>query len=139
MYAYKARSLYCKANTLIRKFSNCTDAIRSFLFQMYCGNLYCSSLWCFFKKSSLKKLSVAYNNAFRILQHLPRWCNASTMFVTRNVQNFNSLLRKNEYSLRSRVQCSYNVYVSAIYESDIKYKSALFKRIEMLLSNNIVV
>ena len=133
------RSLYCKANTLIRKFSNYTDAIRSFLFQMYCGNLYCSSLWCFFKKSSLKKLSVAYNNAFRILQHLPRWCSAGTMFVTRNVQNFNSLLRKNVYSLRSRVQCSNNVYVSVIYESDIKYKSALFKRIEMLLSNNIVV
>ena len=106
---------------------------------MYCGNLYCSSLWCFFKKSSLKKLSVAYNNAFRILQHLPRWCSASTMFVTRNVQNFNSLLRKNVYSLRSRVQCSNNVYVSVIYESDIKYKSALFKRIEMLLSNDIVV
>ena len=104
---------------------------------MYCGNLYCSSLWCFFKKKKtfLKKLSVAYNNAFRVLQHLPRWCSASTMFV----QNFNSLLRKNVYSLRSRVQCSNNVDVSVIYESDIKYKSALFKTIEMLLSNNIVV
>ena len=52
---------------------------------------------------------------------------------------FNSLLQKNMYSLRSRVQCSNNVYVSVIYESDIKYKSALFKRIEILLSNNIVV
>ena len=59
--------------------------------------------------------------------------------VKRNVQNFNSLLRKNMYSLRSRVQCSNNVYVSVIYESDIKYKSALFKRIEMLLSNNFFV
>ena len=38
-------------------------------------------------------------------------------------------------SLRSRVQCSNNVYVSVIYENDIKCKSVLFKRIETLLSN----
>ena len=87
-----------------------------------------------FKKSSMKKLSVAHSNAFRILQHLPLWCSASTMFVTRNVQNLIHFYTKNIVFNEILVQCSNNVYVSVICVSDIKYKSDLFKRFEMLLS-----
>ena len=65
------RSLYCKANTLLKKFSQCSEQVKCFLFKMFCSNMYCSSLWCVFKKSTMKKLTVAYNNAFRIFLGLP--------------------------------------------------------------------
>ena len=49
------RSLYCKANTLLKKFSQCSEQVKCFLFKMFCSNMYCSSLWCVFKKSTMKK------------------------------------------------------------------------------------
>ena len=120
------RSLYCKANTLIRKFSSCTETIPIYLFKMYCANLYCSSLWCNFKQSTKNKLIVAYNNAFRILIRQPRFCSASNMFVQRNVYNFNALWRKSIFSLRTRIASDTNVFISTIINCDIRLVSQLF-------------
>ena len=88
------RSLYCKANTLIRRFSQCSEKIRLLLFQMYCGTMYCCSLWCRYKKGTYAKLKVAYNNAFRVFMFLPKWCSASEMFVSRRATSFEALIRK---------------------------------------------
>ena len=65
------RSLYCRANTLLRKFNLCSKATKYFLFQMYCSNMYCSSLWCSYSQSTYKRVHVAYNNALRILLKMP--------------------------------------------------------------------
>ena len=127
------RSLYCKANTLLKKFSQCSEQVKCFLFKMFCSNMYCSSLWCVFKKSTMKKLTVAYNNAFRIFLGLPRFCSASHMFVTRHVDNFDALIRKCIHSLLSRLQNSENEYIYCIYKSDISYKSKLFEKFKNLL------
>ena len=39
------RSLYARANTVIRKFYNCTVDIKLSLFKSYCLPSYCSHLW----------------------------------------------------------------------------------------------
>ena len=127
------RNLYCKANTLVRKFTFCSESIRVYLFQMYCGNIYCSSLWCNYKQTTYNKIRIAYNNAFRILIHLPTFCSASNMFVSRNTLTFEVLLRRNGQSLMQRIRNSNNLFVSTIFNSDVHVMSVLFKRFRSLL------
>ena len=115
------RLLYCRANSLIRRFSCCSEKIRIFLFNMYCANVYCSSLWCVFKQATKNRLNVAYNNCFTILLRKPRFCSASRMFTEHNIRNCDALLRRNMYSLSVRLANSTNMLVNCIYESDIRY------------------
>ena len=44
--------------------------------------------------NSIRKLYVAYNNAFRMLFRLPRDCSASGMFAVNNVMGCPALVRK---------------------------------------------
>ena len=64
--------------------------------------MYCAPLWADFKCTSIRKLSVAYNNVFRRLLSPPRRCSASAMFVHNHVSSFGELWRRPTYSFRER-------------------------------------
>ena len=119
------RALYTRANMLLRKFGNCSDNVKSYLFKSYCTNLYCSHLWSVYNCGTYNKLKVAYNNSFRILLKLPKRCSASEMFVTRHVVTFEALLRINYNSLVRRTKDSVNIYIKQIFSSDLVYNSSL--------------
>ena len=51
------------------------------------SSLYTAQLWWKYKVFSIRKLFVAYNNAFRMLFRLPRDSSASGMFMEINVMN----------------------------------------------------
>ena len=76
------RMLYAQANTLIRKFHYCSDDVKVNLFRAYCTPIYTAPLWVNYKKESLRKLQVAYNDCLRILLKKPRGGSASKLFVT---------------------------------------------------------
>ena len=40
------------------------------IFSSYCSNLYLCSLWANYRKSSMSRFIVSYNNAFRILHNI---------------------------------------------------------------------
>ena len=127
------RSLYCRANSLKFKFQHCSDVVKSLLFKMFCSTIYCSSLWCKYTKTVYQKVKVAYNNACRIIMSLPKHCSASNMFVSRTINTFEGLVRNQQLSLKNRVYESNNKYLQAIVQSDIVYKSDLFRQIEQSL------
>ncbi len=52
---------------LARKFYMCTVDVKIALFKAYCTSFYTSHLWCSYSKAKMKKLQVAFNDAFRIL------------------------------------------------------------------------
>ena len=88
--ARQKRCIYAQANVLARIIFNlCNSSIKTTLFNSYCGSMYTSSLWCNLKKQSLKGITVAYNNSFRILHNLSPRCSASHMFATNYVKSFN--------------------------------------------------
>ena len=64
------RSFYFRSNYLIRTFSRCSLQVKSMLLSAYCSSLYCAPLWVNFKCTSIRTLSVAYNNVFRRLLSL---------------------------------------------------------------------
>jgi hypothetical protein len=123
------RSVYVRANTICRKFSHCSDDVKRQLFLSYCCNIYCCQLWCKYSMENYNKIKTAYNNSFRILFGLPRRCSASEMFVSRNMLNYQALIRKSCFSILNRISSSKNIFVQLIVNSDIRYCSLLFVKI----------
>ena len=92
----------------------CSDNVKVTIFRSYCSSLYTSQLWWKYKVNSIRKLYVAYNNAFRMLFMLPRDCSASGMFAVHNVMSCPALVRKLVFSFYKRVKASQNSIVQAI-------------------------
>ena len=59
------RTLYIRANKLLRTFHYCSTDVKLELFKSYCTSFYCCYLWTAYKKSTFDRLRVAFNNAYR--------------------------------------------------------------------------
>ncbi|KAL0841056.1 hypothetical protein ABMA28_014821 [Loxostege sticticalis] len=94
------RALSIRANMLARRFARCSTAIKITLF-----------------KAALR---VQYNNAFRTLLRLPRFCGASVMFAYAGVDSFGAILRKKAASLLRRGGLTsptmFNLYMNGLIE-----------------------
>ncbi|XP_013177643.1 PREDICTED: uncharacterized protein LOC106125109 [Papilio xuthus] len=75
------RSLSVRCNMLARRFAKCTEHVKLTLFKAYCQSFYTCSLWVDYTQRTYRDLRVQYNNAFRMLMGLPRYCSASGMFA----------------------------------------------------------
>ena len=75
------RTVYAKSNTLLRTFSHCSTDVKVTLLQSYCTALYCPFLWSDYKKSTFRKIRVAFNNAYRKIFGLPKRSSASAMYA----------------------------------------------------------
>ena len=129
------KSIYCKGNTLLRKFGKCSDTVKIQLFQSFCSNLYCAHLWNDYKSTSFKQVEVSYNNVFRYLLNVRERCSISQLFLSKGVDSFNMLRRKAIYGFLSRVNVSHNMLVKTltnsmyfIYASDLyqSWQKALY-------------
>lgn len=119
------RLLYCRSNTIVRKFYKCSSSVKSILFKAYCANMYCCSLWTKSSKKMSNSIKVAYNNSFRIMMNLPRRCSASHMFVMNRVPSFQEIIRKSCFSLMSRVSQSHNDYVRDLHSIALHTKKSI--------------
>lgn len=63
---HQSCKLYTQANMLARKFHMCTDDVKTALFKAYRTPFYTAHLRCSSSKAKMKKLQVAFNDAFRI-------------------------------------------------------------------------
>ena len=121
------RQLYARANVLARKFYMCTDEVKITLFRTFCCNLYTCQLWWNFTQAAMRKINVAYNNAFRMIMQLPRYCSASNMFAMCNVPSCQAVMRNLVYRFTIRVDRSENKLLCAIGNSDMRYQSRIKK------------
>ena len=82
------RQLYDQGNVLSRRFHMCSLEVKNVLFRTFCTPLYTiCQLRSSYTARSLHKLHVAYNNAFRMMHHLPTYCSTSEMFTVNRVPN----------------------------------------------------
>ena len=91
------RYLYAVGNSLIRKFWFCNLAVKLKLFKIYCGSVYSGHLWSFYPRTSIRKVTTAYNTILRRLLNIPRYTDgvtysASDMFAKHNISSFPSLM-----------------------------------------------
>ena len=111
------RTVYAKSNTLLRTFSHCSTDVKVTLFQSYCTALYCPFLWSDYKKSTFRKIRVAFNNAYRKIFGLPKRSSASAMYAQHNICNFETMIRKSIYGFMQRLENSTNSIICTLYNS----------------------
>ena len=122
------RMLYVQANMLVRKFHHCTTDVKVNLFRAYCTPLYTAPLWVNFKKESLRKLQVAYNDCLRILLKKPRSTRASALFCTLGLTTFMALLRNLTYKFMCRLDRSLNRLIRLMTDplcSSVRFTSTI--------------
>ena len=127
------RYQYCSANKLRASFFKCSIFVKNVLFRSYCTALYAAHLWCIFKKSTLQRLRVAYNNGFRILYGLSKLDSARTHQVKWCIPTFDALLRKALYVFIHRCRLSSNGLMGALMRSDCFYQSTYFAHYRSVL------
>nr|XP_049695206.1 uncharacterized protein LOC110375746 [Helicoverpa armigera] len=111
------RALAVRGNMVAHRFARCSDTVKVTLFKAYCQSFYTSNLWVNYTKRSLDVLRIQYNNAFRMLLRLPRFCSASEMFAKSHTDGFQAIMRKKTASLLCRMRSSRNYILRAIAES----------------------
>ena len=110
------RALSVRCNMLARRFARCTTQVKITLFKAFCQVFYTSSLWVNYTQKAYNALRVQYNNAFRALLGLPRFCSASRMFAQERTDDFFAIRRKRIASLLGRVRASSNSVLRVIAE-----------------------
>lgn len=108
------RALSVRANMIARRFARCTTQVKITLFRAYCTSFYTCSLWARHTRKSYSALRIQYNNAFRVLLGLPRFCSASGMFAEARVDCFYATMRKRCASLVRRVRASSNSILAMV-------------------------
>ena len=111
------RTVYAKSNTLLRTFNHCSTDVKVTLFQSFCTALYCPFLWSNYKKSTFRKIRVAFNNAHRKIFGLPKRSIASAMYARHNICNFETTIRKSIYGFMQRLENSTNSIIRTLYNS----------------------
>lgn len=110
------RALCIRANMLSRRFARCSKQAKITLFKAYCHSLYTCSLWMNYTQGAYRALRTQYNNAYRALLGLPRYCSASGMLAAAEVDSFSAIIRKRIASLMQRVRGSSNSLLKTVAE-----------------------
>ncbi|XP_034831599.2 uncharacterized protein, partial [Maniola hyperantus] len=108
------RALAVRGNMIARRFARCTKEVKVTLFKSFCQSFYTCSLWVDYTQKSINALRVQYNNNFRIMLGLPRYCSASGMFADNCVDGFFAIIRKRIASIKSRLERSPNITLKVI-------------------------
>ena len=108
----------------------CSANIKCALFKAFCAPLYAAHLWWSYRKSSMRRLTVADNDAMRLLLQVPRWHSASQLFVFYGVPACEALQLKLMYNVMYRLDEPENsiiVALTSLRKSCLQYSSRLRK------------
>lgn len=108
------RALAVRANMLARRFASCSADVKITLFKAYCLGMYTGHLWSNYTRKSISTIRVQYNNAYRALMRLPKYCSASSMFSEARVPDFFAVIRTRIAAFWSRLGRSNNTILRAV-------------------------
>lgn len=108
------RALAVRGNMLARRFAKCSRDVKLTLFKSFCQTFYTCGLWVSFTLKAYNALRVQYNNLFRMLLRLPRYCSASAMFASAHTDDFYAIMRNRAASLAGRTRDSGNSILRVI-------------------------
>jgi len=128
----QVKSLCCAANKLRGTFDQCSPAVKNTLFRAHYMPIYACQLWSKYTQTSMKRLSAAYNNAYRITHFIHRNVSVRPHQVSHCVRTFDTVLRNN-YRFFMRCASSSNFFIRSFLMSDAFYKSSLFLNYSTLL------
>ncbi|XP_047990506.1 uncharacterized protein LOC125229659 [Leguminivora glycinivorella] len=125
------RALAVRCNMLVRRFARCSQQVKITLFKAYCQVFYTCSLWTSYSQKTISALRVLYNNGFRMLLGLSRFCSASGMFAQARTDDYYAIIRKRTASLLCRVRASTNPILATIA---CRYDSPIARHFECVMT-----
>lgn len=117
------RYIYGTAFGILKKFRKCTSEVKNKLFRAYCGSFYACQIWTNYSNACHAKLRVAYNNAYRILHGIPKWCSVRSEQVNGGIITFEALLRFSRWAFRQRCAASENGLIRSIFDSEVLFRT----------------
>ena len=127
------RYLYAQGNVLSRSFHMCSINVKNTLFRTFCTPMHTCHLWWNYTAQSFHKLKVAFNNAFRMMHNLPRYCSASEMFTVNRVADCKAVIRNLVHRFMMRLAISNHLLVRSILSSDLVCSSRIRRHWARLL------
>ncbi len=130
------KSIYCRGNTIIKRFRSCSENVKVKLFKAYCTSFYCMCLWTKYNVAkSVSKVKVAYNRVFRNLFQIRDQRVTSENMCRLNIGHYNVIERKLVFSLRNRVLSTNNELIQTIVSSLFFQTSQMNQRWNKALFN----
>ena len=130
------RTLYVQGNIILRKFSMCSLEVKLTLFRSYCSPMYGVQLWWNYKKSTLNRLHIAYNNILKLFIDTSKYESTSLLCTLFDVQCCQSVIRNMVYSFMCRLGSSVNYILNDILSSSLRFTSRVRKHWNKLLYVN---
>jgi len=127
----QVKSLYCAANR--GNFDQCSPALKNTLFRAYCMPMYACQLWSKYTQTGMKRLRVAYSNAYRIMHYIPRNVSVRPHQASHCLRTFDAVLRNNLYRFFIRCTSSFNFFIRSLQMSDAFHKSSFFLNYSTLM------
>ena len=115
--ARQVKYLYAVGNSLRSKFHNHSIHIKNKLFRAHWCISGANQLWCCYTYESYWRLRVSYNDSYRSIRDVPRYCRVRQYQVEANVDTFDALVRKLLFRFMNRCHSSTNVFVHALLHS----------------------
>ena len=85
-------NMLVRTNILIRKFSECSVAVKTVLFKAYCICLYDASLWKQYHLGALKKLRSCYHRCIKLFFGFKRSDSLTNILLTLRLPSFDTVL-----------------------------------------------
>jgi len=98
---YKYEEKMCTAHTF-------------FLHIYFFSCIYGINLWCRYPKTSMDRLRVEYNNAYRVFHNLSRKIHINEIMVNNYLSTFHSMMRNFSANFVRRCVLSSNAYINHI-------------------------
>ena len=113
----QVKGTYARGNILISRFRKCDEDVKVKLFKTFCNNFYGCSLWNVYHKYAMKKLKSAYCRIYRKLFNIEDRSTTSFSMLSMGIDNVDVIIRKNAFSLYTRLQSSNNVLIRTLVDS----------------------
>ena len=101
------------------------DDVKIKLFSTFCSSMHTAQLWWNHSVYSIHRLHVCYNNVFRRLLGLPKYCSASAVLAQRLTPDCKAVIRNLVYKFMSRLDKPRNSLIIAVLGTDIRWKSRI--------------
>ena len=130
------RCLSIQGNVLLRMFHMCSIDVRLALFRSFCSPMYTSQLCWNYKKCTMKRLLITYQNIFKMSISMSKYESTSLLCTVYNVLCCQPVIKNLVYRFTCRLQASNNSLVMSIQSSSLVYTSRIRKHWIRLLYVN---
>jgi len=97
------KSLFARANVLIRRFLYCSRQVKLRLFKSYCFCFYDVALWEYFHSTALNMQASAYSKCLKLFFGFPKFSSVTDILLQLGMPSFNTVIHNARISFKDRL------------------------------------